>query len=207
MVQTAPNSRISLPSNVRFLMEDATEEDWGNSKYDFIHTRMLLGAMEDFKAIIKRSYDYLEPGGYMESQELYNLLYCGDGTLAEDNAFLGWIKTQDEAAMKMGRPLRIANKLKKWYEECGFVDVQEEVFQLPVNGWPKDPRFKFIGKFWQKSLMDGLQAFSLGWFHRAWGWSREEIEAYLVPVRHALNDRRVHAYHKLSVSLCILSSR
>ena len=156
----------------------------------------MLGCFEDYKSIIKRAFDNLQPGGYMESQEVYNVLFCADGTMKPGNAFLDWTRTQDEAAMKLGRPLRIANKLKRWYEECGFVDVQEEVFQLPINGWPKDPRFKFIGKFWEKSFIDGLQGFSLATFHRAFGWTREEIEAYLVPVRVAISDRSVHAYHK-----------
>ena len=42
----------------------------------------------------------------------------------------------------------------------------------------------------------GLMGFTLGAFHRALGWSRDEIEAYLVNVRRAIQDRSVHGYHK-----------
>ena len=57
-----------------------------------------------------------------------------------------WTRTVEEAAMMVGRPLRIANKLKRWYKEAGFVDVHEEIFKVPVNPWPKDQHFKDLGK-------------------------------------------------------------
>ena len=191
------NFILSYPENVNFLVDDANNEDWGKKKYDYIHTRMLLGSFEDFREIIKRSFDYLEPSGYMESCELYTTLYCDDGTLTEDSPFHEWTRFQDEAAMKIGRPVRIGNKLKRWYEQVGFVDVHEEVFKLPINAWPKDPRFKFLGRFWEQAFLDGLQGFSLALFDRALGWTQNEIEVYLVNVRKAISDRSVHAYHKV----------
>jgi hypothetical protein len=158
---------------------------------------MMLGSFEDFREVIKRSYRYLEPGGWIESQEMYPTVYCDDGTMPQDHPFCEWTRTQDEAAMKLGRPLRIGNKLKKWYKDAGFVDVHEEVFKMPINQWPKDPQYKLLGRFWGMMLLDGLQAFSLALFTRAFGWTKEELEVYLVPVRRAIADRNVHAYHKM----------
>ena len=133
----------------------------------------------------------------MESQEFYPTLCCDDGTMAESYPFQQWTRTQDVAAMNLDRPLRIANKLKRWYEEAGFVDVHEEIFKLPINSWPKDPQFKMLGRFSESSLLQGLQGFSLAWFHRGLGWTKEEIEVYLVQVRKAISDRSIHAYHKV----------
>ena len=48
----------------------------------------------------------------------------------------------------------------------------------------------------ERNWLDGIQGFTLGAFHHALGWSRAEIEAYLVNVRCAIQDRNVHAYHK-----------
>ncbi|KAF2427679.1 S-adenosyl-L-methionine-dependent methyltransferase [Tothia fuscella] len=188
-----------VPPNVSFLIEDAADTNWGTKPYSFIHTRMLLGSFNDFREIIERSFSYLEPGGYMESQEMYPTLYCDDGTMPKDHAFCEWTRTQDEAAMKLGKPLRIANKLKNWYERAGFVDVKEEVFKMPVNQWPKDPEYKMLGRFWGQMLIEGLQGFSLALFTRAFGWTVEEIEVYLVKVRKAIADKNVHAYHKVYV--------
>ncbi|KAF4537576.1 Tam domain methyltransferase protein [Lasiodiplodia theobromae] len=188
-----------VPENVQFVIDDAQEDDWllKPDSYDYIHTRVLLGCFEDFREIVRKSYKYLKPGAWMESQEFYSTLYCDDGTMAPDYPFAEWTRTHDAAAMNLGRPLRIANKMKRWYEEQGFVDVREEVFKLPINPWPKDPQMKMLGRFSENSLLEGIQAFSLAWFHRGLGWTKDEIEVYLVQVRKAISDRNVHAYHKV----------
>ncbi|KAF2278458.1 S-adenosyl-L-methionine-dependent methyltransferase [Westerdykella ornata] len=188
-----------VPNNVKFVIDDANEEDWMLDPMDYIHTRVMLGCFEDFREIIAKAYRHLKPGGWMESQEYMPTVYCDDGTMSPDYAFAEWTQTQDRAAMNLGKPLRIANKLKRWYEQAGFVDVHEEVFKLPINSWPKDPQFKMLGRFSETNLLDGLQAFSLQLFQKGLHWTKEEIEVYLVHVRKALSDRNVHAYHKIYV--------
>jgi metalloendopeptidase OMA1, mitochondrial len=165
---------------------------------------MLFGCFADFKQIINRSYQYLEPGGWMESQELYSTVYCDDDTLKPDNAFLEWSRRCDEAWMAVDRPLRIANKLKDWYRAVGFVNVHEEVFKIPLNAWPKDPKFKMLGRFQGISLRDGLPAFSLRPFYQAFGWEHHETEIYLTNVKTALMDRRVHYYYNVYVATICL---
>src|SRR6266480_3524791 len=122
------------------------------------------------------------------------------------HAFHQFWQKLDEASMIMGKPMRIANKLKRWYEEAGFVDVHEEVFKIPINSWPKDPQFKLIGRFWADSLAAGLQGFALALFTRYLGWTKDEVEVYLVDVRQSLQDKNVHSYHKL-YGTCLLFSR
>lgn len=186
-----------MPNNVKFVIDDANEDDWMLDPMDYIHTRILLGCFEDFREVIAKSFRYLKPGGWMESQEYMPTVYCDDGTMSPDYAFSEWTQTQDRAAMTMGRPLRIGNKLKRWYEQAGFVDVHEEIFKLPINSWPKDPQWKMLGRFNETNLLDGLQAFSLQPFQKGLGWTKDEIEVYLVQIRKALSDRSVHAYHKM----------
>jgi hypothetical protein len=82
----------------------------------------------------------------MESQEIMSTVYCDDSTMTPDWPFAEWTRYGDEAAMLAGKPMRIANKLQRWYREAGFVDVHEEVFKMPMNQWPKDPRYKHIGR-------------------------------------------------------------
>ncbi|KAI9832860.1 MAG: hypothetical protein M1826_001027 [Phylliscum demangeonii] len=188
-----------VPPNVQFVVDDMAEDDWlyPLDHFDFIHTRVLLGCFEDFRDVVKRSYRYLKPGGWMESQEFMTTPYCDDGTMHHDWPYAEWARTIEEAAMVAGRPLRIANKLKRWYKEAGFVDVHEEVFKVPVNPWPKDPHAKDLGKICEMDALDGIQGFSLAVLHRGMGWTKNEIEVYLVNVRKAIKDRSVHAYHKV----------
>lgn len=87
-----------------------------------------------------------------------------------------WTRTLEEASLRFGKPLRIAGKMKRWYREAGFEDVHEEIFKVPVNPWPKDPRMKDLGKMCELNLLDGVQGFSLALLHRGLGWTKNEIE-------------------------------
>lgn len=198
-IQTFPQEAdgVRVPNNVKFVIDDANEEDWMLDPMDFIHTRMLLGCFDDFREVIKSAFRHMKPGGWMESQELMPTVYCDDGTMDSNWPYAEWVKAQDEAAMNLGKPLRIANKLKRWYEQAGFVDVHEEVFKLPINSWPKDPQFKMLGRFNEICYLDGLQAWSLNHFTKGLNWTKDEIEVYLVQVRKALSNRSVHAYNKM----------
>lgn len=203
----SPSQPTVIPPNLQFVIDDAAEPDWlyPHAHFSYIHTRVLLGCFEDFRQIISRAFLYLEPGGYMESQEFYPTVYCDDGSLPPDWIFQQWTRHIDDASMSLGRPLRIANKLKRWYEEAGFVDVEERVFKVPVNPWPEDKRQKEIGRWSEANILDGIQGFSLAWFSRVLGWSKAEIEVFLVGVRRAVSQRDVHAYHKQSVTLFFCS--
>jgi hypothetical protein len=195
----ATNNSDRVPNNVKFVIDDANEDDWliEPDSHDYIHTRVMLGSFEDFREIIAKSYKCLKPGGWMESQEYMAWCFCDDGTMTSDYVFAEWTKSQDQAAMALRRPVRIGNKLKRWYEQAGFVDVHEEVYKIPINSWPKDPQFKMLGRFNETQLLSGLQGWSLTPFQKAFGWTKNEIEVYLVQVRKSLSDRSVHAYHKV----------
>ncbi|KAI9823594.1 MAG: hypothetical protein M1832_002375 [Thelocarpon impressellum] len=190
-----------VPDNVHFLVDDATEDDWlyPEGTFDFIHTRILLGAFEDFRQIVRKAFKYTKPGGYVESQELFTPLQCDDGTMPPDFPVVEWTNACDDAGMRMARPLRIANKLKRWYTEAGFEDVHEQIFKVPLNPWPRDAHYKLLGQMMEVNITDGLQSFTLAPLHRALGWSQKEIEVMLVNVRNAVRDRSVHAYYRVYV--------
>ncbi|KAE9373887.1 S-adenosyl-L-methionine-dependent methyltransferase [Stipitochalara longipes BDJ] len=210
MADLYPNSKIEatdlspiqpteVPENVTFIIDDAEEDDWALNEnyYDYIHTRILMGCFEDFKSIIQKGFRYTKPGGWMESLDIMMPPFCDDGTMPADWPFKEWSETMEDAAKNANRPLRIANRLKRWYIEVGFVDVQERVVKLPINAWPRDPRLKLLGKYWAENMLAGLQGFSLALFSRVFGWSKTEIDDYLDKVRNAITDHRVHAYSKV----------
>ncbi len=192
----------SSPENLFFNIDDIRDKIWwglaNGHTYDYIHTRMSLGIFHDFREIIQKCYNNLEPGGYLESQELDSKVCCDDGTMPSDWPLLEWSKDQNQAAQDiLGTPLRIANKLKTWYEQAGFVDVKEEVFRIPINEWAKDPKLKLLGRFMMQNMQSGLYGWSVNYFNRAWGWTESEIRVKLARVYSSLNDRTVHSYYKV----------
>ncbi|KAM7196473.1 Demethylmenaquinone methyltransferase [Rhypophila sp. PSN 637] len=187
-----------VPLNVRFFIEDSTEEWDYPERFDYIHTRVTLGCWSDMKTqIIQKAYDNLEPGGWLECQELECLPGCDDGTMTEGHAWLDWAIKLCEASEVINRQLNMANQIKGWMEEVGFVDVQEMVFKIPTNGWPKDRRLKYLGLLWQRNVMTGLSGFTLDLFNRVLGKTMEEIEVDLINVRKSLFNRQVHSYQRV----------
>ena len=78
------------------------------------------------------------------------------------------------------RPTVISGQLREIYERVGFVDVEERIFKMPINGWPKDERLKEIGRMWEANFIQGLSGFSLSMFKRAYDRSPAEIEVRCV---------------------------
>lgn len=174
------------------------QDPWGGP-YDYIHTRFMLGTAPDFKTVIQQAYDNLEPGGWMESQELWPKSGCDDDTMPPDFILKEWEDLQHQVAMKVG-PVRMADKLIRWFREVGFVDVQQEIFKIPLNGWPKDSRLHVLGRNWCEQLCDGMEAFTMKYFtsHPLY-WTPTEVHVYLAKVRTAIKDKNVHGYHRMYV--------
>lgn len=66
---------------------------------------------------------------------------------------------------------------------AGFVDVVEKRVKLPSSAWAKEKRLKLIGAFEMHNMVRGVSAMSLRMFNKAYGWSRDQIELFLVQVR------------------------
>lgn len=190
----------SSTDNLHWFLDDFRGKQWwraADSPYDYIHTRMLLGIFRDFREVIQKAFNNLEPGGWMESQELDSKVYCDDGTMPPDWPVLEWSLEHNKAAMHLGTPLRIANKLKMWYEQAGFVDVTEEIFRIPINEWAKEDRLKMFGKFMALNLQQGLYGFSVDYFVRAFQSKPEQVRVDCARVHNSLHDKSVHAYYKM----------
>jgi metalloendopeptidase OMA1, mitochondrial len=197
----SPIQPSAVPANVQFIIDDAEQTDWviPEDHYDYIHTRILEGCFEDMSKVIQTAFKHTKPGGYLESQELNTAPHCDDGTMPPDWPFARYAEKLQDASLQIGRELDIAPKLRGWFEDAGFVDVQQRVFKAPLGQWPRDPAMKDLGHWWNENMVLGLQAFSLAYFSRVLRWSAEEIEVYLMDVRRSLADREVHAYHRMYV--------
>lgn len=153
-------------------------EPWDYSEpFDYIHTRTTGACWESFETqIAQQAFDTLTPGGWFESQELYPVPHCDDGTLKPDSALGLWFRDFLNAAAQAQRPLTEACNLRSIYERVGFVNVHERVYKVPLNGWAKDAKLKEVGNMMEMNMQMGLSAFSLGLFNRIYGQTPEQIE-------------------------------
>ncbi len=73
-------------------------------------------------------------------------------------------------------------------KEAGFVNVTERIIRIPLGSWPASRKMKAVGMYWRSVLMDGLYPTAIGPLTRAFGWSREQVEIFLINVRRAYMD-------------------
>lgn len=153
-------------------------EPWSyTDKFGYIHTRLTAGCWGSFETeIAQQAFDALEPGGWFEAQETEAVFGCDDGTLDPNGPMCTWFHEMRMASEKLNRPAILGSNLKEIFERVGFVDVEQLVFRMPLNAWPRDERLKDLGWMWGQNFSQGLNGFSIQLLNRAYGRSQHEIE-------------------------------
>jgi hypothetical protein len=160
------------------LIKPDRSEPWAySSPFDYIHTGVTVGCWESFKTqIVQQAYDNLTPGGWFEAQEIDCKGYCDDGTMTPESPVARWFGDMIRAAEAINRPIVVTALLRQALQEVGFVDVQERVYKIPLNSWPKDEHLKDLGRKWEVNMLQGLSGFSLSLLSRAYNRTAAEIE-------------------------------
>ncbi|KKA17873.1 TAM domain methyltransferase [Rasamsonia emersonii CBS 393.64] len=201
----SPVQPTQVPPNVHFLVDDATEAEWmwEDDYFDYIRLNNMSGSFPSVKDVMRKALKCLKPGGYLEWHEIDLKCRCDDGSMPPENpdgfseyAFHDWMELQERAARtgEHRRQFRIAHRLADWLREVGYVDVEDRVVKVPLNPWPKDPRLKTIGSWYETNWLDALSGYSYKPF-LSLGWSKPEIEVFLVSVRKCISNRHYHVYH------------
>ncbi|KAM6513498.1 hypothetical protein FALCPG4_015909 [Fusarium falciforme] len=192
-VDLNPGQPTFVPPNCSFEIDDL-EKEWTWSKtFDFIFCRMTTGSFADNFNIVENAFNQLQPGGYFEAQDIGHLR-CDDGTLSETSDLLRWMTLIQEGLEKLGRSTTAAEERKSTMEAVGFEGVVETVYKWPTNHWPRDKKYKDLGKWSLINTDYALEAAALAPLTRGLGWSREEVLALVARARKALRDTSVHAY-------------
>lgn len=193
-VDLSPIQPGLVPPNCLFESDDL-EKDWLWAKpFDFIFARVMTGSFTDMEQFVKKSYANLEPGGYLEMQDITVPYACDDGTLTPENPIARASSFAMEASYAAGRPMDVAPKYKSYLERAGFTDIVERRFKWPFNEWPRDPHHKELGMWTRENFNIGLEGLCMALFTRYLAWSKEEVLVFAAQVRAAIRDRNVHAY-------------
>ncbi|POR38157.1 Uncharacterized protein TPAR_01635 [Tolypocladium paradoxum] len=181
--------KASVP-NCSFVQQDVEHGDWGFSqKFDYIHLRFVLSCFDDTKTVIRKAFDNLAPGGYIEFHDVATETVDPDGTV-KGTGFERWLGLAKAGAQKLGRDLTKPLRYKDWCREVGFVDVREEVFPLPCGPWAKDPKMKKIGLYWRHNQLALIGAMNK--FLELADVSRAEIRELEEQVRKDVQDPSIH---------------
>jgi hypothetical protein len=188
-----PTNTTRVSPNVEFFVEDA-EDEWVGKKYDFVHIRMVSGAIKDWAGLLAKAFDHLNPGGWLEVTEFEVWVHSYNNTMDNAPHIQQWQKGLYEASLKFGRRMDVAVHLKEWLTDAHFEDVVEKKITVPTGAWPKDKYMKTLGAFQLMNMLDAAQSYGQAHFTRVLGWAPEEYEVLSGYVRTQLKDRKTQLY-------------
>lgn len=135
----------------------------------------------------------LVPGGYLEMQDaVMPMHYVGD--IPTTSSLYQWNQNIVIASNLAKRPWNNVKNYSQYFEAAGFEDIQMKKFYWPSNAWAKGRYFKTLSIYFQQDLMEGLEGLSMKLFTNFLGWTKEQVQLFLVGVRKDLQDRSIHAY-------------
>ncbi|KAK7723389.1 hypothetical protein SLS57_004583 [Botryosphaeria dothidea] len=180
--------------NCHFIIDDA-ESDWvftEKEAFDYVHVRYLYPGISDWARLWQQSFEHMRPGGWVESQEISCWFYSDDPGYEQSNIQYWQVKL-DEATRSMGKKFNTAHEQKQHMINAGFVNVTQEVIEIPVGTW--DRANLEVGKCALLNVFEGLAPTSLAVFSRVLDWDMPTIETLLAAVRNEF------LYHKFKTHL------
>lgn len=70
-----------VPANCRFIIDDVRSPWAFEDKFDYIHSRCMLGAIGDWDALVSEIFDNLTDGGWVELQEVESRFRADDDSI------------------------------------------------------------------------------------------------------------------------------
>lgn len=120
----------SLVPNCSFVREDA-EDDWVHPhKFDYIHLRTVFSCFDSPKEVMRRAFDNMNPGGWIEFQDAEAGLSCPDDTI-EGTALQRWSQLLIHGGLALGRDTDRVRHYADWLADVGFVDIVQVPVPIP----------------------------------------------------------------------------
>ncbi|KAI9811556.1 MAG: hypothetical protein M1832_000866 [Thelocarpon impressellum] len=188
-----------VPPNVKFEIDDVESEWTYPAPFDYIHCRYMAVSIADWPALVRRCYENLKPGGWVEFHDFTFLYYSEDGSMTPDMPMAKWDRDGLDASAKIGRDGCPGPKIEGWVRDQGFVDVYHQRLKMPLGRWPKDELLKAIGTWNLLQTLEGLEAFSFALYTRVLGWSHDEVQVLMAKVRKDLRNPNIHAQYDMHV--------
>lgn len=121
----------NVPPNVSFVKEDSERDEWVFPEpFDFVYLRFVLSCFDDHRVVMRKAFESLNPGGWIELLDPTFELLCTDGT-TEGTGIKRWSDLILQSGPVVGRDFLVAKNYKQWLLDLGFVDVVEEVLPVP----------------------------------------------------------------------------
>ncbi|KAK7438950.1 methyltransferase domain-containing protein [Colletotrichum acutatum] len=193
-VDLSPIQPEFVPPNCKFEVDDVEKEWTWQEPFDFIFARHMNACFESWERFLRRAYDALEPGGFIELQDNAFPILCQDGTLKPDDPMARWSTLMMEGTELIGRPITVPARFRSMLSEAGFVDVVEHKRVWPTSPWPLNPELQELGVWGRACSLEGIEPGAMALFTRVLGWTREEVVVFMAGVRDDFKNTAIHGF-------------
>ncbi|KAF2671272.1 TAM domain methyltransferase [Microthyrium microscopicum] len=195
-VDLSPIQPDFVPANCSFRV-DNIESDWiADEKFDFIHSRAMVGGIKSWPNLFSQAHAHLKPGGIIEVQDVYFPTVCNDPSQTSTSVFVAYNNLLLEATKRVGLDFQATTKWKTQLEAAGFVDVHTRWVNWPVGPWAKHKKNKIIGKFTYADFTGGL-TMTRPFFQNVLGKSKEDVDELFEKVKVELEEQKIHLFQKV----------
>lgn len=171
------------------------KDDWDfPEKFDYIHLRYVVSCFDNPHLVIKKAFEALKPGGYIEFFDVPAEMQALEGSV-KGTPYDEWHTKLWEAGDKLDRDIRKPYKYKEWLEDAGFVNVQRHIVAAPLNEWPKDHTQKEIGRSMLPNYLSLAEMFEK--FLVQAGHDPEEMVALRKSIQNAMRDPTLHIFQEM----------
>jgi hypothetical protein len=136
----------------------------------------------------------MRPGGWIELQDMYLIPSSFDGT-HEGTAWQGATLAAGRGLASLGKDLYKVLHYAEWLKEVGFVDIRWDAIPWPIGAWPKDKKWKEIGRYSILNSVDVLE--SIRKLVELSGLSKEETQEMIEQGKREVKDPAMHGLVKL----------
>ncbi|KAH8690912.1 S-adenosyl-L-methionine-dependent methyltransferase [Talaromyces proteolyticus] len=182
-----------IPPNVRFYIEDAEDEWTFDGSFDLVHGRMLAGSITDWHRFFKQAYEQLRPGGWVEMNEVESRFYSDDAKPRDVAVLRRTTARFEKASTALGKPFNVS-VLRQAMHDAGFVDIQEEVYKIPIGTWPANPILKNLGHAALTAAHESVEPYMLALGTRVLGESAGTIHDMARSMKHEISKPHLHLY-------------
>lgn len=191
-----------VPENVLFVVDDIEHfSGWmyPKEKFDYIHIRDTTHSIKNRPQMWDRIFKHLKPGGYVEIQEYQYILGCDDDSCDGPYAMRDFLNFLHQGMAARGANAHAILYVEEELKAAGFQDIQRKTFKCPIGPWPKKPRLQECGHLMRDVIMFGLNGLSGRPLRDGLGWTKIQIEMFLVEVRKSLSEEvnglpKYHSY-------------
>ncbi|KFY36230.1 hypothetical protein V494_05204 [Pseudogymnoascus sp. VKM F-4513 (FW-928)] len=186
-IDLSPIQPSWVAPNCEFVIDNA-EEEWPyapSKAFDLIHWRVLSGSIKDWPRLYAQAFKHLKPGAWLEAQEHDVRVSSDDDSVERATEVVNWFATVDRASEVFGKKMDVADMQKQWMIDAGFVDVRDDIYKVPLGRWPRDPRLKEMGLYFQTQSVDAVEPVSMALFTRALNHSPEQAQLMMIGPRQA----------------------